>query len=187
VWEQWPPCAERVAHDPQDLDAPLRIAAQRKINSYRQQYADNQNISFLPMIVSTSTRTQGEFCVFLCYRPTGRQRLRRTSLPRECHRNATRTSSFFAERPPNRAGRARSDYSRRPIGGVADQPQDRRLWRSRTPNARSPASPPHSFTQSPFPAPSLVRDGQTSPHKPRLVVSDSTCPPLSSSPLRTAL
>jgi hypothetical protein len=39
-----------------DLDAPLRLAAQRKINSYRQQYADNQNISFLPAIVSTSTR-----------------------------------------------------------------------------------------------------------------------------------
>ena len=32
---------------PQDLDAPLRLAAQRKINGYRQQYADNQNISFL--------------------------------------------------------------------------------------------------------------------------------------------
>jgi len=27
-----------------------------------------------------------------------------------------------------------------------------------------------------------VRDGQTSPHKPRLVVSDITCSPLSSSP-----
>jgi len=26
---------------------------------------------------------------------------------------------------------------------------------------------------------SLVRDGQTSPHRPRLVVSPSTCPPLS--------
>ena len=38
---------------PQDLDAPLRLAAQRKINNYRQQYADNQNISFLPAIVST--------------------------------------------------------------------------------------------------------------------------------------
>jgi hypothetical protein len=33
---------------PQDLDAPLRLAAQRKINGYRQQYADNQNISFSP-------------------------------------------------------------------------------------------------------------------------------------------
>jgi hypothetical protein len=46
---------------PQDIDAPLRLAAQRKINSYRQQYADNQNISFLPAIVSTSTRMHGEF------------------------------------------------------------------------------------------------------------------------------
>jgi hypothetical protein len=46
---------------PQDLDAPLRLAALRKINSFRQQYADNQNISFLPAIVSTSTRMHGEF------------------------------------------------------------------------------------------------------------------------------
>ena len=30
--------------------------------------------------------------------------------------------------------------------------------------------------------PTLVRDGQTSPHRPRLVVSLSTCPPLSPSP-----
>ena len=47
---------------PQDLDAPLRIAAQRcqrivadrqlsKIAAYQQQYADNQNISFRPAIV----------------------------------------------------------------------------------------------------------------------------------------
>ena len=33
---------------PQDLDGPQRVAAQRKINGSRQQYADNQNISFLP-------------------------------------------------------------------------------------------------------------------------------------------
>ena len=79
---------------PQDIDALLRIAAQRcgmrtirrlytydthvssssydtltsiyavcalKITAYRQQYADNQNISFLPAIVSTSTRMHGEF------------------------------------------------------------------------------------------------------------------------------
>ena len=45
----------------QDLDAPLRLAAQRKINGYRQQYGDNQNISFLPAIMSTSTRMHGEF------------------------------------------------------------------------------------------------------------------------------
>jgi hypothetical protein len=46
---------------PQDLDGPQRVAAKRKINAYRQQYADNQNISFLPAIVSTSTRMQGAF------------------------------------------------------------------------------------------------------------------------------
>jgi hypothetical protein len=40
---------------PQDLDGPMRVAAQRKINAYGQQYADNQNISFLPAIMSTST------------------------------------------------------------------------------------------------------------------------------------
>ena len=39
----------------------MRVAAQRKINSYRQQYADNQDIFFLPAIVSTSTRMLGEF------------------------------------------------------------------------------------------------------------------------------
>jgi hypothetical protein len=82
---------------PQDLDAPLRLAAQRKMNGNRQQYADNQNISFLPTIVSTSTRMHGEFCVFFYYRPTGRPRL--TSMPLECHRNATnRTRSVSSAR-----------------------------------------------------------------------------------------
>jgi hypothetical protein len=33
---------------PQDLDAPLRLAAQRKVNGYRQQYSDNQKILFSP-------------------------------------------------------------------------------------------------------------------------------------------
>jgi hypothetical protein len=50
---------------PQDLEAPLRIAAQRKIAAYQQQYADNQNISFVPSIVSTSTRMHGEFLCLL--------------------------------------------------------------------------------------------------------------------------
>ena len=45
----------------QDIDAPLRIAAQRKIATYRQQYADNQNISFPPAIMTTSSRVLGEF------------------------------------------------------------------------------------------------------------------------------
>jgi hypothetical protein len=46
---------------PQDLDAPLSLAAQHKINNYRQQYDENLNISLLPAIMSTSTRMDGEF------------------------------------------------------------------------------------------------------------------------------
>jgi len=47
---------------------------------------------------------------------------------------------------------------------------------------RSSPSRHPPFTQYPSPSRSLVRDGQTSPHKPRLVVPHSTCPPLSPSP-----
>jgi hypothetical protein len=50
---------------PQDINSPLHVAAERKMNSYRQQYIDNQNISFLPAIVSTSTRMHGEFLSLL--------------------------------------------------------------------------------------------------------------------------
>ena len=39
----------------------MRVAAQRKSNAYKQTYADNQNISFLPAIMSTSNRMHGEF------------------------------------------------------------------------------------------------------------------------------
>ena len=42
---------------PQDLDGPQRGAAQCKINAYGQQYDDNHNISFLPVIMSTSCRS----------------------------------------------------------------------------------------------------------------------------------
>ncbi len=59
-------------------------------------------------------------------------------------------------------------------------------WHSGSPSARSfsqsPSPPPPSFTQYPSPPRSLVRDGQTSPLRPRLVVSRRTCPPLSPSP-----
>jgi len=47
---------------------------------------------------------------------------------------------------------------------------------------RSSPSRHPPFTQYPSPSRTLVRDGQTSPHKPRLVVPHSTCPSLSSSP-----
>ena len=51
-----------------------------------------------------------------------------------------------------------------------------------SPRTRSPSSRHPPFTHYPFPLRSLVCGGQTSPHKPRLVVSHSICPPLSSSP-----
>jgi hypothetical protein len=52
---------------------------------------------------------------------------------------------------------------------------------------RSSSSCHPPFTQYPVPSRSLVRDGQTSPHMPRLVVPHSTCPSLSPSPPRTQL
>jgi len=71
-------------------------------------------------------------------------------------------------------------------GGVEDQPQYPGFWHSGSPSARSfsrsPSPLPPSLTQYPFPPRSLVRDGQTSPLRPRFVVSCSTCPPLSPSP-----
>ena len=69
---------------------------------------------------------------------------------------------------------------------VEDQPQYRGLCHSGSPSARSfsrsPSPPIPSFTQSPSPPRLLVRDGQTSPQRPRLVVTRSTCPPISPSP-----
>jgi len=72
------------------------------------------------------------------------------------------------------------------INGVEDQPQCRGMCHSVSPSAhsffRSPSPPPPSFTQSPSPQRSLVCDGQASPPRPRLVVSCTTCPPLSPFP-----
>ena len=48
--------------------------------------------------------------------------------------------------------------------------------------SRAPLLLPLLLAQSPSPPRSLVCDGQPSPHRPRLVVSRSTCPPLSPSP-----
>ena len=82
---------------PQDLDGPLLVAAQRKINDYGQQYADNQNLSFLPAIVSTSCRMHGEF---LCLRFL-QARLETEShfTAVECHRKtAPRTHSVSSAR-----------------------------------------------------------------------------------------
>ena len=131
----------------QDIDAPLHIASQRKINSYRQQYADNQNISFLPAITSTSTRMHGELLRILFYRPTGRQR--RTSLPLACHRKATNRTRPVQTRGILPVAQEQSRTRGGQSGSVEDEPQYPGLWRSRTPNARSlsrsPSSPPSFF------------------------------------------
>ena len=47
---------------------------------------------------------------------------------------------------------------------------------------QSPSSRHPPFIQYPFPSRSLLRDGQTSQHMPRLVVPHITCPSLSPSP-----
>ena len=88
----------------QDLDVPLRLASQRKINSLK--------ALTIPAVLSTSTACTANFWVFFFYRPTGRPR--RTSLPLECHRNATnRTRSVSSARHSTSRCRAKSD-SRRP-------------------------------------------------------------------------
>jgi hypothetical protein len=54
-------CSRTVCYRiPRTLTPPCGLL-QRKINRYRQQYADNQNISFLPAIMTTSSRMHGEF------------------------------------------------------------------------------------------------------------------------------
>ena len=173
---------------PQDLDAPLRLAAQRKINGYRQRYADNQNISFLPSIVSTCHIHPHARLVFASSFSTGPPGDRGEF---HCRWNVITTQQIglvpFQARGilpvAEEQSRTRGGQS---SGGITDQPQCRGLWHSSSPSARSlsrsPSSPFPSFTQSPSPPRSLVRDGQTSPHRPRLVESHSTCLSLSPCP-----
>ena len=74
---------------PQDFDCLMRVAAHRETNAYKQTYADNQNISFLPAIMSTSNTAS--VCVFFSYRPTGRPK--RTS-DGDCRWNAITSQSM---------------------------------------------------------------------------------------------
>jgi hypothetical protein len=166
---------------PQDLDAPLRLTAQRKINSYRQEYADNQNISFLPAIVSTSTRMHGEFLRLLFL-----QAHRET----EAHFTAAGMSSHRIQSDSFRFQRAAFYQSLKSKVGLAAAKAAALRINLNVEGCGIVAAPVHApshapllpLLQSPSPPRSLVRDGQTSPHRPRLVVSRSTCPPLSPSP-----
>jgi hypothetical protein len=154
----------------------LRLAAQRKINSYRQQYADNQNISFLPAIMTTSSRMRGEFLRLLFL---------------QAHRETT--AHFNATGLPFRFKRAAFYMGlKSKVGLVAATASALRINLNiqgcsvvapplHAPS-HAPSSPPPSFPQYPSPPRSLARDGQTSSHWPRLVVSRSTCPPWWSPP-----
>jgi hypothetical protein len=161
---------------PQDIDALLRIASQRKINSYRQQYADSQNISLLPAIVAPPHAYTANFCIFFFYRATGRSR--RNSLPQECHRNTTRHVLFSPRCLESEFEERSQPDSRRQKRRLCRSTSiwtERRLSRSRTPNARSftrSSSSPHPpFTQYPFPPRSLVRDSEVG-HVPLDVRND---------------
>jgi hypothetical protein len=157
----------RLTH-PQDIDAPLHIAAERKINCYMQQNNDNQDISVLPAILSTSTHMHGEFLRLLFLQAHRETEANFTAAGMSSQRNHSDSFVSFQARGilpvSEEQSRTRSGQS----GGVTDQPQCRGLWHSSSPSARSftrfPSSSPPSFTQSPFPPRSLVRDGQTSPH-----------------------
>jgi hypothetical protein len=172
---------------PQDLDAPLRFAAQRKINTYRQHYADNQNISFLPAIMTTSSRMLGEFLrlLFLQAHRETTAHFNATGLPPQQNRldNAFRfkRAAFYLGLKSKvglvtaKASALRINLNIQGCSVVA-------------PPLHAPSHAPlfscSFFTQYPSPPRSLVRDGQTSPHRPRLVVSRNTCPPLSPPPPR---
>ena len=70
---------------PQDLDCPMRVAEQRNTNDYKETYADNQNISFLPAIMITSNHMHCEFLRLLFLQD---HRETETHLmPLECHCN----------------------------------------------------------------------------------------------------
>ncbi len=163
-----------------DLDAPLLLATS-KVNNHRHQNADNQNISFLPAIVSTSTRMHGVFLHLLFLQAHRETEAHFTATGMPSHRNNSdmlrfRRAAFYQSLKSKvglaaaKAAALRINLNIEACGVVATAPNARSL-------SRCPSSPPPPLTQSP--PRSLVRDGQTSPHKPRLVVSHSTCPPLS--------
>jgi hypothetical protein len=134
---------------PQDLDAPLRLAAKRKINTCRQQYADNQNISFLPPLSAQAHACSASFCVLFFTGPPGD----RGAL--HCRWNVIATQPLglasFQARGNLPVAEEQSRTRGSQSGGVEDQPQCRGLWHSSSPSARSlsrsPSPPPPSFTQ----------------------------------------
>jgi hypothetical protein len=109
-------------------DERLRLAAKRKINNYRKQYDDNQNISFLPAIVSTSTRMHGEFSRLLFLQAHRETETHFTAAGMSSQRNHSDSFRFKQQacgilpvaEEQSRTGGSQS-------GGVEDQPQCRGL------------------------------------------------------------
>ncbi len=86
---------------PQDLDAPLHVAARKKISTYRDQYANNRNITFMPAITSTSSRMHGEFLrlLFLQAHRETTERFNAIGMPAQQHcdsfRRGFRRAAFY--------------------------------------------------------------------------------------------
>ena len=179
----------------------MRVAAERKLNSYRQLNSYTLTIRtflFSPPLSAQAHACTASFCVFFFYRPTGRPRhgefLRLLFL--QAHRETE--VHFTAAGMSSQRNHSFVSLQARGILPVAEE-------QSRTRGSQSGgvrinlnvegcgivAAPVHAPSRAPFLLPfllshnlprSLVRDGQTSPHRLRLVVSRSTCPPLSPSP-----
>jgi hypothetical protein len=149
--------------------------------------------SFLPAIMTSSSRMHGEF-LRLLFLQTHREttaHFNATGLPSQQNRSDNAFRFKRAAFITNPHARRILMGLKSKVGLVATKASALRInlniqgcsvvAPSLHPNARSlsrsPSSPPPSFTQYPSPPRSLVRDGQTSPHGPRLVVSRSTCPP----------
>jgi hypothetical protein len=124
----------------------------------------------LTLMIRTSTRMHGEFLRLLFLQAHRETEAHFTDAGMSSQRNQSDSFRF------KRATFYRSLKSK--VGLAAAKAAALRINLL----SRSPSPPPPSFTQSPSAPRSLVRDGQTSPHRPRLVVYRSTCAPLSPYP-----
>jgi hypothetical protein len=131
----------RVPHGPKDLDAPSRLAVQRKLNNYRQQ---SEHFFSPHHLKHFNPHARRIFAHSFSTGPPGD----RGAL--HCHWNAIATQPIglvpFQARGilPVAEEQSRTRGGQR--GGVLDQPQCRGLWHSSSPSAhslsRSPSSPP---------------------------------------------
>jgi hypothetical protein len=98
----------------------MRVAAQRKTNAYKQTYADNQNISFLPAIMTTSNRMHGEFLRLLFLQAHRETEAHFTAAGMPTQRNQ---SESFQERGILHGPEEQSRTCGCQRGSVEDQPQ----------------------------------------------------------------